>query len=72
MRDFKRLDDRKRGERLLRDYEHKLRRGLNALSWLIAQINTPMLCDMFMALSDLFGIRNRLLTVLARDFYETP
>ena len=72
VRDFIRLDDRKRGKRLLRDYEHKLRRGLNALSWLIARINTPTLRDMFMALSDLFGIRNRLLPVVARDFYETP
>jgi hypothetical protein len=70
VRDFIRLDDRKRGERLLRDYEHKLRRGLNALSWLIARINTPTLRDMFMALSDLFGIRNRRLTILAGDFYE--
>jgi flavin-dependent dehydrogenase len=66
------LDDRRRGERLLRDYEYKLRRGLDALSWLIARINTPVLRDMFMASIDLFNIRNGLLTVLAGDFYETP
>ena len=66
------LDDRRRGERLLRDYEFKPRRGLDALSWLIARINTPVLRDMFMASIDLFNIRSGLLTVLAGDFYETP
>jgi hypothetical protein len=50
---------------LLRDYEQKLRRGLNALSWLIARINTPPLRDMFMASIDLFSIRNGLVAVLA-------
>jgi flavin-dependent dehydrogenase len=64
------LDDRKRGEKMLRDYEQTLRRGLDALSWLIARINTPLLRDMFMASIDLFNIRNGLVAVLAGDFYQ--
>lgn len=65
------LDDRKRGERLMRDYERKVRRGLAALSWLIYRINTPVVRDMFMAASDLFDTRDGLLAFLAGDFYET-
>jgi hypothetical protein len=33
------LENRKAGERLLRDYERKMRCGLDALSWLIHRIN---------------------------------
>jgi flavin-dependent dehydrogenase len=66
------LDDRKLGERLMRDYERKVRRGLNSLSWLIYRINTPVLRDIFMAPFDLFNTRNGLLAILAGDFYETP
>jgi hypothetical protein len=54
------------------NYEHKLRRALNTCSRQIARINRLVLRNMFMALSDLFSIRNRLLLVVARDFYEAP
>jgi flavin-dependent dehydrogenase len=64
--------DRRRGERLMRAYGRKARRGLNALSWLINRINTPLLRDIFMARIDLFDTRNGLLAILAGDFYETP
>jgi flavin-dependent dehydrogenase len=64
--------DRRRGERLMRAYDRKARRGLNTLSWLIHRINTPLLRDIFMARIDLFDIRNGLLAILAGDFYETP
>ena len=65
------LDDRTLGERLMRDYERKVRRGLNSLSWLIYRINTPVLRDIFMAPFDLFNTRNGLLAILAGDFYQT-
>src|SRR5215472_12653397 len=39
------LDDRKSGERRMRAYERKLRRGLHSLSWLIYRINNPVLRD---------------------------
>jgi len=64
------LDDRKLGERLMRIYECQLRRGLNALSWLIYRINTPVLRDIFMSSFDLFNTRNGLLAILAGDFYN--
>jgi 2-polyprenyl-6-methoxyphenol hydroxylase-like FAD-dependent oxidoreductase len=38
------LENSKAGERLLRDYERKMRRGLDALSWLIHRINTNVVC----------------------------
>jgi flavin-dependent dehydrogenase len=66
------LDDRKLGRRLMRNYEHRVRRGLNSLSWLIYRINTPVLRDIFMASFDLFNTRNGLLAILAGDFYEQP
>src|ERR1700745_4008361 len=66
------LDDRKLGERLMRNYERSVRRGLNSLSWLIYRINTPVLRDIFMASFDLFNTRNGLLAILAGDFYEEP
>ena len=66
------LDDRKLGERLLRNYERHLRRGLNSLSWLIYRINTPVLRDIFMSSFDVFNTRNGLLAILAGDFYEPP
>jgi flavin-dependent dehydrogenase len=66
------LDDRKSGERQMRVYERKLRRGLHSLSWLIYRINSPVLRDIFMASFDLFDTRNGLLAILAGHFYETP
>ena len=64
------LDNRKLGTRLMRDYERRVRRGLNSLSWLIYRINTPVLRDIFMSSFDLFNTRNGLLAILAGDFYE--
>jgi flavin-dependent dehydrogenase len=66
------LADRKLGERLMRHYERRVRRGLNSLSWLIYRINTPLLRDIFMSSFDLFSTRNGLLAILAGDFYEKP
>jgi flavin-dependent dehydrogenase len=66
------LADRRLGERLMFQYERRVRRGLNSLSWLIYRINTPVLRDIFMASFDLFNTRNGLLAILAGNFYETP
>jgi flavin-dependent dehydrogenase len=66
------LDDRKSGERLMRDYERRVRRGLNSLSWLIYRINTPVLRDILMSSFDLFDTRSGLLAILAGDFYQAP
>jgi flavin-dependent dehydrogenase len=66
------LDDRKSGERQMRVYERKLRRGLHSLSWLIYRINCLVLRDIFMGSLDLFATRNGLLALLAGDFYNTP
>jgi flavin-dependent dehydrogenase len=66
------LDDRDLGRRLMREYERRVRRGLNSLSWLIYRINTPVLRDMFMSSFDLFNTRNGLLAILAGDFYARP
>src|ERR1700683_5276795 len=67
-----RLENRKAGERLLRDYERKMRRGLDAISWLIHRINTNVLRDMFMSSIDMFDIRNGVVAILAGDFCEKP
>jgi hypothetical protein len=64
------LDDQKRGERRLRDYERKVRRSITALSWLVHRINRPVFRDMLMSSTDLFDTRNGLLAILAGDFYD--
>ena len=66
------LDDKKLGERLMRDYERDVRRGLESVSWLIYRINQPVLRDIFMSSFDLFNTRSGLLAILAGDFYEKP
>jgi flavin-dependent dehydrogenase len=66
------LDDRDLGRRLMGEYERRVRRGLNSLSWLIYRINTPVLRDIFMSSFDLFNTRNGLLAILAGDFYARP
>jgi flavin-dependent dehydrogenase len=66
------LDDKEAGDRLMRQYERRVQRGINSLSWLIYRINTPVLRDIFMASFDLFNTRNGLLAILAGDFYARP
>lgn len=66
------LDDRKLGERLLRNYARDVRCGLHSLSWLIYRINTPVLRDLIMSSLDVLNTRNGLLAILAGDFYRAP
>jgi flavin-dependent dehydrogenase len=62
------LDSR---ERRARDYERKIRLSLTSLSWLIYRINSPVLRDLLMSSFDLFNTRQKLITILAGDFYES-
>jgi flavin-dependent dehydrogenase len=64
------LDGSKSRGRLARDYERKMRRSLNSLSWLIYRINSPILRDLLMSSFDLFNTRQKLITILAGDFYK--
>ena len=64
------LDGRASRQRLVRDYERKIRHSLKSLSWLIYRINSPLLRDIFMSSFDLFNTRHELITILAGDFYE--
>jgi len=56
-------------ERIVRDYERKIRLSLTSLSWLIYRINAPILRDLLVSSFDLFNTRHELITVLAGDFY---
>ena len=64
------LDRAQSRERLVRDYEKKIRLSLGSLSWLIYRINSPLLRDIFMSSFDLFNTRHELIRILAGDFYE--
>jgi flavin-dependent dehydrogenase len=64
------LDGQKLRERLVRDYERKIRLSLGSLSWLIYRINSPLLRDIFMSSFDLFNTRHELIRILAGDFYQ--
>jgi hypothetical protein len=64
------LDGKESRERLVRDYERKIRLSLGSLSWLIYRINSPLLRDIFMSSFDLFSTRHELIRILAGDFYQ--
>lgn len=64
------LDGRQPRERLVRDYERKIRLSLGSLSWLIYRINSPLLRDIVMSSFDLFNTRHELIRILAGDFYQ--
>jgi flavin-dependent dehydrogenase len=64
------LDGQQPRERLVRDYERKIRLSLGSLSWLIYRINSPLLRDIFMSSFDLFNTRHELIRILAGDFYQ--
>jgi len=57
-------------ERIVRNYERKIRLSLASLSWLIYRINAPILRDLLVSSFDLFNTRHELITVLAGDFYD--
>jgi flavin-dependent dehydrogenase len=63
------LDGKPEAATLMRAYERRVRRGLDAFAWLIYRINTPILRDMLMEEFDLFDTRNGLIAILAGDFY---
>lgn len=64
------LDGRQPRERIVREYESRIRRSLTSLSWLIYRINAPILRDLLVSSFDLFNTRHELITVLAGDFYD--
>jgi len=64
------LEGRQPRERIVREYERKIRRSLTSLSWLIYRINAPILRDLLVSSFDLFNTRHELITVLAGDFYD--
>ncbi|HVC62312.1 MAG TPA: FAD-dependent oxidoreductase [Acetobacteraceae bacterium] len=67
------LDDPARGRMLARRAERRLHRAMDELSWLIRRINDPALRGMFLAPSNLFRMRDGLVSVLAGHFlYERP
>jgi flavin-dependent dehydrogenase len=65
------LADEARGERVLRDYERKVRRAVSGLSWLIYRINDPVFRHMFMHPSNRFRIRDGVIAILAGQIFDT-
>jgi flavin-dependent dehydrogenase len=63
------LDDPARAAPLARAFEHKVKRAIRTLSWLIYRINTPVLRDMFMTPSNRFRMRDGLISLLAGDVH---
>jgi hypothetical protein len=64
------LEGKQPRERVVRDYERKIRLSLTSLSWLIYRINAPILRDLLVSSFDLFNTQHELITVLAGDFYD--
>ncbi|KAA2213304.1 NAD(P)/FAD-dependent oxidoreductase [Pseudoroseomonas oryzae] len=63
------LDDPARAAPLLRAFEGKVRRAIDAMSWLVYRINRPVLRDMFMQPSNRFRMRDGLVSLLAGDVH---
>jgi len=64
------LDDRAAAAPKMRAFEHKVRRAIGSLSWLIYKINDPTLRDMFMEPRNRFRMREGLVSLLAGDVHS--
>jgi flavin-dependent dehydrogenase len=64
------LDDRAAAAPQMRAFEHKVRRAIGSLSWLIYKINDPTLRDMFMEPRNRFRMREGLVSLLAGDVHS--
>jgi 2-polyprenyl-6-methoxyphenol hydroxylase-like FAD-dependent oxidoreductase len=57
----------------LKKFDHAMRIGPQEFSWFVYRVTTPTLRDMFMAPSNMFRVKEALLSVLAGDVYgNTP
>ena len=57
----------------LKKFDHTMRRGPKTFSWFIYRVTNPALRDMFMGPSNIFRVKEALLSVLAGDVYgKTP
>jgi 2-polyprenyl-6-methoxyphenol hydroxylase-like FAD-dependent oxidoreductase len=57
----------------LKKFDHAMRIGPQKFSWFVYRVTTPTLRDMFMAPSNMFRVKEALLSVLAGDVYgNTP
>jgi flavin-dependent dehydrogenase len=63
------LDDPVRAAPMARAFEHKVKRALDSLSWLIYRINSPVMRDMFMEPRNRFRMREGLVSLLAGDVH---
>jgi flavin-dependent dehydrogenase len=57
----------------LRDFDRQVRRGPREFSWFIYRVTNPILRDMLMAPSNVFRVKEALLSLLAGDIFgKTP
>jgi flavin-dependent dehydrogenase len=66
------LDDPATGRRLAQHAERQLCRTMDRLSWLIYRINTPVLRGMLMSPSNVFRMRDGMVSVLAGNLEDRP
>lgn len=64
------LCDPEHASRALRNFEVQIRRGLKTISWYIYRITRPAMRDLLMSPSNIFGVEQALLSLLAGDFYR--
>ncbi len=67
------LRDPRQATAALKKFDHTMRIGPKAFSWFIYRITNPTLRNMFMGPSNIFRVKEALLSVLAGDVYgKTP
>jgi hypothetical protein len=66
------LDDPATGRRLAQHAERQLCQTMDRLSWLIYRINTPVLRGMLMSPSNVFRMRDGMVSVLAGNLEDRP
>ena len=58
--------------RLQRRFEKRVTRGLGSFTWLIFRMTNPVMRNLLMSPSNLFGIESAVLAILAGDVHDNP
>ncbi len=64
------LKDPARAPRLYREFEHTVRRGVKAFSWLIYRMPSPIIRRLFLSPRNPFGVQTAVVSLLAGDVFR--
>lgn len=59
-----------RAERLFRDYQREVDKGIRRFSWLIYRFNAPAMRELIMGSRNIFGLRSAVISLVTGDVYS--